>query len=147
MNFSASVAVVDSSAIRLSRASFSLEARDIFSNPLGQDANHGPWNLPSSYYTEASAVVVDVCDGFELRDQASLAGEIYGTAGRRLLQQDATQSECDDLFIQIKSYSVTLQVRTHSPHPRNLNHRPFSRPITRSCAARARRWFVGRYSG
>jgi hypothetical protein len=110
MNFSMSVALVDSSAIRDSRASFQLEARDVYGNPLGSDPHHGPWSLPESYFLPASSVVVDVCDGIDLRDQASLAPTIYGTGSRRrLLQQDATQAECEDLFIQIKGYSVTLE--------------------------------------
>eukprot|EP00854_Cymbomonas_tetramitiformis_P000762 gene762-1235_t len=106
MDFSLSVVQAPVNALGNGMASFDIEARDIYDNPMGSDPHHGYWSLAEEEYLSAVYIHVDVCGGTAETNETAFWDSVYGFAAERrraLLQSttdsapDATLEECMDM--------------------------------------------------
>lgn len=131
MSFALSVAVEAAAGIAAGRAEFIIEARDVFSNPMGADPHHGLWNLPEEEYLPVAYIRADVCGQSAPTNEAVFWEGVFGgatgsRARRRALLQvsaDATLGECQDFLISMTTAGFST-VRVLPPLPRLV---PFSR--------------------
>eukprot|EP00959_Pyramimonas_sp_CCMP1952_P109930 2299612-Pyramimonas_sp.AAC.1 len=115
MVFNASVVVAPPNQIADGSAVFRVEARDAFSNPLGEDPAHGRWGKPAEDYLDPVFLRADVCGGAATVNQAAFwrdviarEGVVQGTGRRRSLLQtvDLMKEECEDLLIGVDLLGV-----------------------------------------